>query len=364
MTISRSATYALSALAAASLLAACSGSGGSQSSAYAPSSGASAPMGSHIPNLHSQFPANTSVKTPSVHRDHHKSWVSPDAKLAPRLLFVADDDTDDVYIFTMPAMALKGTITGFDEPQGMCTDASGNIWITNTETFQIFQYSRTGTLLKTLSDVDGYPVGCAVNKSNGDLAVTNIIDASGGLPGNVVVYANASGSGTEITNPDQSEYFFPAYDRSGNLYVNGFTRSSYIYVLSECPSGSSACHSLSVSGGSLFFPGGLNWDRVNNNLVAGDQECNEEAASCQYQMTISGSTATITGSTPLSNTNGTGCDVDQGALAPFSKYFAGGCITEGSGTTTAARWAYPVGGEPTNNNTTPEYPIGAAISNK
>ena len=30
----------------------------------------------------------------------------------------------------------------------------------------------------------------------------------------------------------------------------------------------------------------------------------------------------------------------------------------------AARWAYPAGGDPTNNNTSVEYPIGAAISNK
>jgi hypothetical protein len=363
MRISRAATYALSALAAAALLAACS-SGGSQSSAYAPSSGANAPMGAHVPNAHAKFPANTAVRTPNVHRDHHKSWVSPDAARLPRLLFISDDGTDDVYIFSMPAMTLMGTITGFDEVQGMCDDASGNIWITNTESFQIFQYSRTGSLLKTLDDADGYPVGCAVNKKNGDLAVTNIIDASGELPGNIVVYTNASGSGTEIANPDQSEYFFPTYDLRGNLYADGFSRSSYVYVLSECPSGSSTCHSLSLSGGSIVFPGGLNWDRVKNDLVAGDQECLDEAASCQYQITISGSTATITGSTTLSNYNGTGCDVDQGTIAPFSRYFAGPCITEDSADSTAARWPYPAGGDPTNYSTSVDFPIGSAISNK
>lgn len=362
MRISRSATYALSALAAAALLAACSGSGGgSQSTGYAPP-GASAPMGAHIPNARGQFPANTAVRTPNVHRDHHKTWISPDVAKAPRLLFISDDDTDDVYIFTMPAMALKGTITGFDEVQGMCDDASGNIWVTNTETSQIFQYSRTGTLLKTLSDPGEYPVGCAVNKANGDLAVTNIVSTSDD-PGNIVVYAGGTGSGTPISNSNQYEYFFPAYDLSGNLYADGFSNSFY-YILSECPSGSGSCHTLNVSGGSVEFPGGLNWDRVNNNLVAGDQECEDEAASCQYQMTISGSTATITGSTTLSNYNGTGCDVDQGTIAPFSKYFAGPCITEASASSTAARWPYPAGGDPTNYSTNVEFPIGSAISNK
>jgi NHL repeat len=364
MRISRSAAYALSALAAAALLAACSGSGGSQSTGYSPTSGVGAPMGAHLPGLpnHSQFPANTAVKTPNVHRDHHKSWVSPDVKLAPRLLFVADDDTDDVYIFTMPAMALKGTLTGFSEPQGMCQDGSGNIWVTNTETSQIFQYSRTGTLLKTLDDPDEYPVGCAVNKSNGDLAVTNIISTTGGV-GNVEIYADATGTPTAVTNPDQYEYFFPAYDPSGNLYFDGES-TSFTFILSELPSGSSSAHTLSISGGTLYFPGGVNWDRVGGNLVVGDQECGDAEASCQYAMTVSGSTATITGSTSLTDTNGGGCDVDQGTLAPFSRYFAGGCISDSSAASVAARWAYPAGGDPTNSSTDVEFPIGSAISNK
>ena len=46
-----------------------------------------------------------------MNTDHHKSWVSPDARRAPRLLFVSDIATNDVYILTMPAMALKGTLT-------------------------------------------------------------------------------------------------------------------------------------------------------------------------------------------------------------------------------------------------------------
>ncbi len=363
MRIFSSARYAVSVLAAAAFLAACNGGSQSQSAGYAPSG--TAPMGgAHVLDKHSGFPASTALKpVGALHPDHHKSWVSPDAKNKPRLLFVSDDDTNDVYIFTMPGMALKGTLTGFSEPQGMCTDGSGNVWITNTETSQVFQYSRTGTSLKSVSTPGYYPVGCAVNKSNGDLAVSNLISTSG-YGGNVEVFANGSGTGTPLVNSSQLEYFFPAYDKSGNLYVDGFSTAGS-YILSECASGSNSCSTLSVSGGSISFPGGLNWDRVNNNLIAGDQECNGQAASCQYAMTISGSTATITGSTPLNDYSGGGCDVDQGTLAPMSKYFAGPCISQSSGASSAAaRWSYPAGGNPTNYSTAAEYPIGSAISNK
>jgi hypothetical protein len=303
----------------------------------------------------------TSVRIPKVQSDRRKSWVSPEVKRAPRLLFISDDSTNDVYIFTMPSVTLKGTVTGFDEPQGMCSDNKGNVWVTNTGTYQIIQLSRTGQIENTLTDPNGYPVGCAVNQSTGDLAVTNIFNTSGA--GTIEVYKNGSGTPTSLSNPQQYEYFFPAYDTNGNLYADGFSTYGQ-YILSECPSGGSSCTTLTVSGGTPYFPGGLNWDRVKNQLVLGDQECGGGAASCQYQANVSGSTAAIVGTTNLYNYDGTACDVDQGTLAPFSKYFAGPCITEGSSVSTADRWPYPAGGSSTNYSTSVSYPIGSAISNK
>ncbi len=359
MRFSSSARYAVSVLASAAFLAACNGGGGSQSTGYAPSG--AAPAAHHV-DVHSAFPANTSIRPlKNVHRDRAKSEVASNIAKLPRLLFVSDDDTDDVYIFTMPAMQLKGTLTGFAEPQGMCTDKSGNIWITNTETSQVLQYSRAGVAMGSVSTPGYFPVGCAINRTNGDLAVTNIVSTAG-EGGSVEVFANASGSGQVLTNPSGFEYFFPTYDNSGNLYVSG-TNTSGSYLLSQCSTTSGGCTSMTLSGATVGFPGGLNWDRVNNNLIVGDQGCSE--GSCQYTATVSGSTATVSGTTVLDGVSGGICDVDQGTIAPMSKYFAGPCISESSGqASAAARWAFPAGGTPGNSNTTLEFPIGSAISNK
>ena len=357
MKLSRTGQHALGTLVAVALLAGCSGSGGSQSST--PTTGINpASVGGHalgIQGLHGA--AYTSVKAPKVHRDTRKSHVSPNAKAVPRLLFISDDETDDVYIFSLPAMALMGTLTGFYEPQGMCSDKAGNIWITNTGTRQTYQYSRTGTLLKTLSDPNGYPVGCAVYKANGDLAVTNLIGYPSG-DGSVDVYANATGTPTVYSSPSQTENFFDAYDSSGNLYIDGFGSSGF--SLSKLPNGSSTMNTINISGGTIEFPGGVNW-RPSSGLVVGDQECSN--GSCLWAVSVSGSTGTITGSTPLNNYNGDACDVDQSTISPFGKFFAGGCISDTSTPSTADRWAYPAGGT-TNYSTSVEFPIGAAISNK
>jgi hypothetical protein len=49
----------------------------------------------------------------------------------PRLLFVSDKNANDIAIFSLPDLTVKGMITGLDEPRGLCSDPSGDIWATN-----------------------------------------------------------------------------------------------------------------------------------------------------------------------------------------------------------------------------------------
>jgi hypothetical protein len=339
MSISRSAAYGLSAVVALALLAACSDS--SSRSSY---------TATGVPPMSAQ-------RRP----DYHKSWVPLDESTHPRLMFVSE--RRDVYIYTMPGIRLKDTLTGFAVLRGVCNDSSGNIWIVDEGPSKVFQYSRTGTRLKTIDDdVDSNLIGCAVN-STGDVAVANRVSKSYGS-GNVSVFHNGSGSPTILTNPHQRTYLWLAYDTSGNLYVDGEDDKGE-FILSECPAGKSSCHTLTVSGASPHAPGGLNWDKVNNDLIIDDVECESRghAESCLYAATISGSTAMVTGMTKLLNYDGTRCRLIQGALGPFSKYFAGGCLGT-YGSPSVDRWAYPAGGLPGSHATFLGLPEAAAISNK
>jgi hypothetical protein len=238
--------------------------------------------------------------------------------------------------------------------------------VVNTDTSQVFQYTRTGTLLNTINDTGYYPVGCAVD-SSGDVAVSNMVRTSN-TAGNVSVWHNGTGSPTVYYNPNVYEYFFPAYDSSGNLYVDGLGWSpkdlQYYYILSVCRTTSVYCEGVTVSGASLFYPGSVIWDRVNNQLVLGDQRCGGNQESCWYRGTVSGSTYTNAGTTILSNYDGTACDNIQGALGPSSKFAVGGCLTFGTSVSIAGRWSYPAGGDAAPYTANVSEPVGAAISNK
>ena len=364
MRISKPVAYAVSVVAAGALLAACSGMS-SQSSGAAPSS----MVPQHVSGtqlLARLTSTSLAVKAPAFHKHHSgKSWMSPDAARAPRLLFQSDSGTDEVYVLTLPGLSLKGTLTGFSEPQGECSNAKGNIWITNTGTEQLLEYSRTGTLLATLDDSTGYPVGCAVNSDN-DLAVTNIFDFSGA--GSVLVYKNSTGTPSSLSNPDQYYYYFDGYDSSGNLYTSG-RDSSGTYILSECAEGASSCSTITISGGTVYFPGAVQWYTPGNYLSVSDQLCGDTEAACAYWVTISGSSGTITGTTDLSNYDGSdACDVVQSAIAANGqKYLAGGDYEYcGYTSSTSNRWAFDAGGKPSNYNDTAgqDVPIGAAVSTK
>lgn len=299
--------------------------------------------------------------------DRHKSWVSPDVKGMPRLLFVSDYGADVVDIFSMPAMKLKGTLTGFTYPEGMCTDASGNVWIANAGASEMMQYSRTGSLLNTISIPNEFPAACAVYKANNTLAVLNIESTSG--PGNLMVFKNASGTPTTYSDPDIYQYFFGGFDMKGNLFFDGTDQYRSTSYLAELPNGSSTPMTISLSGGTLTLPGFVQWYKTGNYLALGDQECGGTTSSCIYWVDVSGSSGTITATTPLTNyAGGNVCDLVQGVIAANGEKYVAGPDYESCGYTTSAayRWPYEAGGSPTNYNDTAGLvePIGAAVTGK
>lgn len=363
--------HAFGLIGVTAILAGCSG--GIQSSALEPSSpgfmGLESAQGSL--NLFSQSGRSPSVmQLVTQHPDHSASWVSPDVKKTRELLFASDPTTNDVYIYALPSLKLKGTRTGFDFPEGECNDNAGHVWVTQNGSLpSIVKLSRTGSMLRTLTD-PGYPSSCAVDPTTGNLAVANSAAANSSAA-DIYIYPRAKSTPVAVSDPSMHSYFFAGYDNSGNLFADGVTESGG-FVLSECAAGcvGSSMTTISISGGKIYFPGFVQWYAPGGYLAVGDQECNHLRQSCVYAVSISGSSGTITGTTMLKNPKGNPvCDMVEGVINPVSGMNLLGADYE-SGTckdaSTEDNWPFPAGGSPTHSNDGSQIsqPIGAAISIK
>jgi hypothetical protein len=332
-----------------------------------PSAGSGAPAVGHDATIPRSLagPLTTAVRPVAAHHDLSPSWLSPDVPKATKVLFVTDAGTDDVYLFKLSTLKHLGTITGFDNPQGACSDNKGNVWITNLSGQNIIEYSHEGVLENTLSDTSGYPVGCAWDPTTGNLAVTNIEDVSS-APGTVLVYHHASGSPTAYRNKAQQFNYFAGYDTKGNLFFDG-KNSGDTFMLSELAKGAVKAGSIEIIGGTIYFPGTVEWYATGNYLIVGDQLCGDTNAACLYHLTIAHSAGTIKGKTALkSYTGGSLCDLIQGT--EIGSQFVASDYEYGSPcsgiSSTSDTWPFPAGKDPSLYSTEPteSEPIGAAIS--
>lgn len=301
-------------------------------------------------------------KIPIVRPDRRHSWISPMWKnRKTRLLFVSDYGSNDVYIFKLPQLVLLGTLTGFNGPQGECSDNAGHVWVTNTNSSQIFEYSHFGKLINTLTDPAGYPASCAWDQTTGNLAVTNFTGL-GSTPGNVLVYTKASGTPAAYINPSQFYYYLAGYDPRGNLFFDGQDVSES-FMLSELPKGSASAVTVTLSGGTIYWPGSVQWSSTSHYLSVGDQVCDNSETTCIYHVSVSGSAGTITGKTTLATKSG-GPDCEVVQVTQLGNRIHGSDNEALCGNTnTTDTWFYPSGGNATvTSKATENYPEGAAIS--
>ncbi len=308
--------------------------------------------------------ASTSVarSVGATRADRRPTWISPElARSTSQLLFVSDSGTADVYIYKLPTLKLMATITGFAQPQGECSDGKGNIWVTDTNAKTIYELSHQGRLENELSDGSGYPAACAWDSTTGNLAVSNLFGIASGS-GSILIYKNASESPVSYENPGQYYYNFAGYDTAGNLFFDGRDAKGD-FMLSELPKGGGSAKTIALSGGTIYFPGMVQWQPTRRNLIVGDQSCGNLYASCLYTVKITQQGGTIAAETQLrTSTGGSVCDLVQGV--EFNKQIAGSdydfCGAEPS---TTYVWPYPAGGTSVAHNEGTELtPVGAAIS--
>jgi hypothetical protein len=126
------------------------------------------------PLLRSGPPLVSSDRAASArHHESRASWMAAGAKRMS-LLYVTDANNGTVSVFSYPKGTLEGTLTGFEEPYGECTNKAGDVWIVDDETATIAEYAHGGTSpIATLSDSGYYPAGGGGGAGPGGHAVAN-----------------------------------------------------------------------------------------------------------------------------------------------------------------------------------------------
>ncbi len=152
---------------------------------------------------------------PVATRADRRSWISPDARRKKPLFFESDTQYETVEMFSLPDLKFKGAVAGFVYPEGLCSDAAGNVWVADEE--HVVELSHSRKILQSLFNSLGYAVSCAVNPKNGDLAVANIMGYS--YAGMVLIFPKASGIPRVLACRNLANYYFVGYDPHGVLYV-------------------------------------------------------------------------------------------------------------------------------------------------
>jgi hypothetical protein len=282
---------------------------------------------------------------------HHRSgtsWIK--TPLTDRqLLYISDTASDVVDVYGYPSRAPVGQLFGFNEPQGECADSRGDVYVTNTGTSQIYVYPpASGTLLETINDPGGFPVGCAVGPE-GELAVTNIFSSSYG-PGSISLYNGSNTIPTIITSPSFENMYFDGFDAKNNLFVDGLNPSG-VFQLGKLPSGSNTITPITVSGASIEYPGGVQ-------VTAGPKvNVGDQLGEVVYRMSEGG---VVNGHTSLSGAS----DCVQGTIVVGKPVSKGVFICPDAGTADTEFFKYTAGGSPTQTITGFEEPIGSVISGK
>ncbi|MFY9631954.1 MAG: hypothetical protein WAJ94_10155 [Candidatus Cybelea sp.] len=188
--------------------------------------------------------------------DRSESWMKPNASKA--LLYFDDDITNDTYVYDYPSGKLVGKLTGFHDPQGMCVDRKGDVYITNPQYGLLFEYAHGGVKPINIYERPGVGLnGCSVS-ATGDVAAT------GG--GEVCIWKGGIAHDTPTCVDDNEsigcEGLSPfGYDHAGNLI--GMGSSSYGGTVTACiiQAGKNTMEKLATSGINFNFgPRGTAWD--------------------------------------------------------------------------------------------------------
>lgn len=155
----------------------------------------------------------TSIVPESVVRPQSEAHVL--TRTDGDLLYVSNNYNNEVEVFTYPKGGHVEKLKGIEQPGPICTDSSGDVFITGYNPGKIFEYAHGATHPKAtlVLPYPGFADDCAIDPTTNNLAA---IDA-----GELEIYQNISGSPVTILPPRGSVFDWAAYDPSGNLFLSG-----------------------------------------------------------------------------------------------------------------------------------------------
>lgn len=284
------------------------------------------------------------------------SWMLPAAK-GQNLMYVSDSGEATVDVLTYPGGKPVGAL-GIAQPQGMCSDTKGNVWISSTSANSLLEFAHGGTQpITTLTLQNEAIVGCAVDPSTGTLAVDSFCRISYNVcvsSGSVFIYQNTKSYPTQYGVLKAFNVYFCGYDGKSNLFVDANNSLEGTTVLGELPKGGKAISSISLDR-EVYNPGAVQWD--GKYLAVGDQTAGNEITSAVYRFKITGSKGVYVGTTSLHGTD------DDAQFWIQGKTIVAPNLGVGE-PSSVLLYKYPAGGNPmrTIGSGTFEEPIGATVS--
>ncbi len=258
------------------------------------------------------------------------SATSPLTTPRDPLIYVGDLGKSQVDVLTYPQGKLRSTLTGFGSVNGLCTDFNGDVYVSDGHDGKLVEYYHGGTKpVRTLSDPGYYTQGCASDLRTGDLAVA--IQPMSSNPGGVAIFRKAKGKPHNYVGYD---FFFPSfctYDYKDNLFFDGGDIHG-MFFFAELARGSKTMQRVTLPQ-SIEVAGGVQFD--GQNVVVDDQGAGYKGSTL-YEFSISGSTATETGTTPL------GGSVDVIGFGLYGNRVIGPNI---GSSPNVMYWRYPKGGK-------------------
>jgi hypothetical protein len=262
------------------------------------------------------------------------------------LLYVVTSDETDMLDYS--SYQTEGTLS----PSGFlgfaCPNANnGDVFLDNGADVRQYYYGNPNVQATSYLKSSDFGYACAVDPVSSNLALTGTHKGKGAI----ILYKSVTSQPKVVSDKSLTVFYYCGYDDDGNLFADGLTKSNNV-ALAELPSGSGNFIDLTLPS-KIRSLGNVEFDGTYITVRSGPTI---------YQLTISGSSANIVGSTTLK----------QLWTRPPSTWIEGDTVigAQGGGNHPGhglGFWHYPQGGKPfmvlrTVSKSKKDVILGAAVS--